>query len=115
MENKINFLIGRQPQDIPRDASSFIETTIDTLYTGVPAQLLQNRPDIRQAEYELEAAKLDIKVARANFYPTIGLKAGIGLQAFDLKYLNTTPESLMYRVVGDLVGPSINRMNQGSI
>ncbi|MGC1515721.1 MAG: TolC family protein [Maribacter sp.] len=109
MENKINFLIGRQPQDIPRDASGFIETTIDTLYAGVPAQLLQNRPDIRQAEYELEAAKLDIKVARANFYPTIGLRAGIGLQAFDLKYLNTTPESLMYRVVGDLVGPLINR------
>lgn len=109
MENKINFLIGRQPQHIDRDSEGFIETQMDTIYTGVPSQLLQNRPDIRQAEYELEAAKLNIKVARANFYPSIGIKAGLGLQAFNPKYLTSTPESLMYRAVGDIVGPLINR------
>lgn len=109
MENKLNFLIGRQPQRIARNSASFIETQMDTIYSGVPSQLLQNRPDIRQAEYELEAAKLNIKVARANFYPSIGIKAGIGLQAFNPKYLTTTPESLMYSAMGDIVGPLINR------
>ena len=109
MENKLNFLIGRQPQYIARNSSGFIETEMDTIYSGVPSQLLQNRPDIRQAEYELEAAKLNIKVARANFYPSIGIKAGIGLQAFNPKYLSATPESLMYSAMGDIVGPLINR------
>ena len=109
MENKLNFLIGRQPQYIARNSSGFIETEMDTIYSGVPSQLLQNRPDIRQAEYELEAAKLNIKVARANFYPSIGLKAGVGLQAFNPKYLTETPESLIYSAVGDIVGPLINR------
>ena len=109
MENKLNFLIGRQPQHIARNSAGFIETQMDTIYSGVPSQLLQNRPDIRQAEYELEAAKLNIKVARANFYPSIGIKAGIGLQAFNPKYLSATPESLMYSAMGDIVGPLINR------
>lgn len=109
MENKLNFLIGRQPQPIARSSGGFIDTHMDTIYAGIPSQLLLNRPDIRQAEYELEAAKLNIKVARANFYPSIGLKAGVGLQAFNPKYLTETPESLIYSAVGDIVGPLINR------
>ncbi|MGO4919473.1 TolC family protein [Maribacter spongiicola] len=109
MENKLNFLIGRQPQLIARNSEGFIETEMDTIYAGLPSQLLLNRPDIKQAEYELEAAKLNIKVARANFYPSIGLKAGIGLQAFKPKYLTETPASLIYSAVGDIVGPLINR------
>lgn len=109
MENRLNFLIGRQPQPIARNSEGFIETQMDTIYAGLPSQLLLNRPDIKQAEYELEAAKLNIKVARANFYPSIGLKAGIGLQAFKPKYLTETPESLIYSAVGDIVGPLINK------
>ncbi|WP_282178657.1 TolC family protein [Maribacter stanieri] len=109
MENKLNFLIGRQPQPIVRSSGGFIDTPMDTIYAGIPSQLLFNRPDIRQAEYELEAAKLNIKVARANFYPSIGLKAGVGLQAFNPEYLIETPESLIYSAVGDIVGPLINR------
>lgn len=108
-ENKINFLIGRSPQPIARNAENFIEQSVDTIYSGLPSQLLQNRPDIRRAEFELSVAKLDTKVARANFYPTLGIKAGIGLQAFNTKYLTSTPESILYSVVGDLVGPLINR------
>ncbi|WP_235817893.1 TolC family protein [Formosa haliotis] len=108
-ENEINFLIGSKPKHIARDSEHFIEKEIDTIYTGIPSQLLQNRPDIRQAEYELAAAKLDVKVARANFYPSIGIHAGVGLEAFDLKYLFTTPESLLYGLVGDAIGPLINK------
>ncbi|MDP2525971.1 TolC family protein [Maribacter dokdonensis] len=109
MENKLNFLVGRQPQHIARNSDDFIATAINTIDAGIPSQLLLNRPDIRQAEFELEAAKLNIKVARANFYPSIGLKAGVGLQAFKPKYLTNTPESLIYSAVGDIVGPLINR------
>ena len=108
-ENKINFLIGKTPETIQRSTNDFIETTIDAVNAGIPSQLLQNRPDIRKAEFELEASKLDTKVAKANFYPTIGIKAGIGLQAFNTKYLTETPASLAYNLVGDVVGPLINR------
>ncbi|QXP60527.1 TolC family protein [Olleya sp. HaHaR_3_96] len=108
-ENLINFLVGRYPQTITRSSNNFITTTVDAMSFGIPAQLLANRPDIRQAEYELSASKLNVSVAKANFYPSIGLKAGVGLEAFKPKYLTSTPESLLYNLVGDVVGPLINR------
>jgi NodT family efflux transporter outer membrane factor (OMF) lipoprotein len=108
-ENRLNFLIGRAPQHINRDSDHFIEQSIDPIYAGIPSQLLTNRPDIRQAEYELQAAKLDTKVARANFYPSFTLKAGVGLESFKTQYLTTMPESLLYGLAGDMVAPLINR------
>ena len=108
-ENLINFLVGRFPQPVARSSQDFISIPLDTLSSGVPAQLLANRPDIRQAEFELSAAKLNVQVAKANFYPSIGLKAGVGLEAFKAKFIATTPESLAYSLVGDLVAPLINR------
>lgn len=108
-ENRLNFLIGRTPQHINRDSDHFIEQSIDPIYAGIPSQLLTNRPDIRQAEYELQAAKLDTKVARANFYPSFTLKAGVGLESFKTQYLTTMPESLLYGLAGDMVAPLINR------
>ncbi|GEL10458.1 efflux transporter, outer membrane factor (OMF) lipoprotein, NodT family [Flavobacterium glycines] len=108
-ENRLNFLIGRTPQHINRDSDHFIEQNIDPIYAGIPSQLLTNRPDIRQAEYELQAAKLDTKVARANFYPSFTLKAGVGLESFKTQYLTTMPESLIYGLAGDMVAPLINR------
>ncbi|WP_412468505.1 TolC family protein [Pedobacter sp. KLB.chiD] len=108
-ENKINFLLGRFPQPIIRDKSSFTDLVPATVHTGLPAQLLANRPDIKQAEYELAAAKLDVKVAKAQFYPSLGISAAIGYQAFNPSYLLKTPESLIYSLAGDLAGPLINR------
>ena len=108
-ENRLNFLIGSQPSSIVRNSDTFMELQMDSISTGVPSELLINRPDIRRAEYELEAAKLNVKVARANFYPSFGIKAGIGLSAFNSKYLTSTPGALLYNLAGDLVGPLINR------
>lgn len=108
-ENKICFLIGKTPQHINRASQDFLSKKIDTMYTGVPSQLLQNRTDIRKAEFELAAAKLSTKAARANFYPSIGIKAGVGLESFKPEFLTSTPASLAYSLVGDVVGPLINR------
>jgi len=80
-----------------------------TVQAGVPAQLLVNRPDIRRAEQELLATKLDVKVAKARFYPTLGISAGIGLQAFNPAYLLKAPESLILSLAGELAGPLINK------
>jgi multidrug efflux system outer membrane protein len=108
-ENRINFLVGRFPQPVPRNSQSLLELAPDTIHAGIPSQLLANRPDIRQAELELAAAKLDIKVAKANFYPSFRITAGVGYQAFKPNFLMNTPESMIYSLAGDLMAPLVNR------
>jgi multidrug efflux system outer membrane protein len=110
VENRINFLLGRYPQPVVRSAGDYIDLSLHALSAGVPAQLLQYRPDVRQAERELVAAGLDIKVARARFFPRLDLFAGIGYEAFSPKYLFMTPESLIYNAAGEMTAPLVNKM-----
>jgi outer membrane protein, multidrug efflux system len=109
VENRINVLINRFPTPIERTNAEFLTLNIHKLSVGLPSQLLLNRADIRQAERELEAAGLDIQVARARFYPSLNITGGIGYQAFNLKYLFTSPEAFVANVAGDLVAPLINK------
>ena len=109
MENKINFLIGRFPQPISRNSSAFTDLVPASIHAGIPSQLLVNRPDIKQAEQQLLAAKLDVKVTKAEFYPSLLITAGVGYQAFNPQYLITTPQSLIYALAGQLMAPLINR------
>jgi NodT family efflux transporter outer membrane factor (OMF) lipoprotein len=108
-ENTINFLLGQYPQEIKRDKSNFLSLLPSEVNSGIPSQMLANRPDIKQAELQLEAAKLDVKVARAEFYPSLNITAAIGVNAFKPSFLFTLPESLLYSVAGDLAAPLINR------
>lgn len=107
-ENRINFLAGRFPQQIKKDNSFFVNMPLDPIFSGMPSQLLANRPDIRRAELELAAAKLDVQVARANFYPSFSLSAAVGFQAYNPKFL-FRPESILYNLAGDMAAPLINR------
>jgi NodT family efflux transporter outer membrane factor (OMF) lipoprotein len=109
VENRINFLLGRFPQPVERSSIDYVNLNLHALSVGVPADLLRNRADIRQAERELAAAGLDVKVARARFYPSLNLSAGVGYQAFNTRYLLSSPDSLIYNVAGDLVAPLINK------
>jgi len=108
-ENRINFLLGRYPQEIKRSTSDFLGLPAALVNAGIPSQLLANRPDVKQAELELAAAKLDVKVARAEFYPSLDISASYGIQAFKPSYLFTLPESILYSLAGDLAAPLINR------
>lgn len=107
-ENKINFLTARYPSPIKRASVDFTNINIESIKAGIPSQLLVTRPDVRQAEYKLEAAKLDVKVARANFFPSIGITANAGFQSFNPAFL-LNPESIMYNLAGDLLAPLVNR------
>jgi multidrug efflux system outer membrane protein len=107
-ENRINFLAGRYPQAVERKSNSFMDIRTDSIQRGLPSQLLQNRPDIRQAELELAATKLDVKVAKAEFYPKFDISAGLGFQAFN-PVLLLNPRSILYNLAGDIVAPVINR------
>jgi len=108
VENRINFVLGRFPQPVPRDSTGFLDLNINALSVGVPSQLLLNRPDIRQAERELAAAGLDVKVARANFFPVVTITGGLGYEAFNMRYLFITPEALIGNIAAGAVGPLIN-------
>ena len=108
-ENRLNFLAGRFPQAVARNDAAFDSLVPATVAVGLPPQLLQNRPDIRQAEQRLLAAGLDVQVARASFYPSLRLAGAVGLEAFRPRLLLTTPESMLYSLAGDLVAPLVNR------
>lgn len=107
-ENRINFLVGRFPQSVDRSTTAFVELMPNDIHTGIPSQLLENRPDVKQAEFDLVAAKLDVKSAKARFYPSLGISAGVGYRAFNPSYV-FKPESLLYSLAGDLTAPLINR------
>lgn len=108
-ENAINFLLGRFPQHIKRDTTGLLNLQPMQVAAGIPSQLLQNRPDIRQAELELAATKLDVAVAKAEFYPSFNISGVLGFQAFNPTYLVKLPESVLFGLAGDLAGPLINK------
>lgn len=108
-ENRINFLSGRYPQQpVARDPEVFNKLVPASMQAGIPSQLLQNRPDIRQAELNLMANKIDVTVARTNFYPSLNISAAIGFQAFNPTLL-LKPESILFALAGSIAGPWINR------
>ena len=107
-ENRINLLLGRFPQPIVRTTSPLTDR-LRVLEQGLPSQLLQNRPDIRMAEFELKASHFDVKAARAEFYPEVNLAAGVGVRAFKPSLLFSTPESKAFSLAGDLMAPLLNR------
>jgi NodT family efflux transporter outer membrane factor (OMF) lipoprotein len=109
-ENRINFLVNRFPQPVERKStefSEFFDLNIHTLSVGLPSQLLLNRPDIRQAERELEAAGLDVMVARVNFFPQLVITSSVGLQSLILNHL-FEPTAVIGNIAGGLVGPLVN-------
>lgn len=107
-ENRLHLLTGGFPKEIRRNSAAFHSISVDSLRMGVPSQLLRNRPDIRRAEWELQASDLDITSSRAAFYPAFRLNGFVGTQAFQ-PHLLFNPESLIFSVFGDMVAPLLNR------
>ena len=108
LENKLNFLLGRYPQPIQRTKDILFKALPQQISAGFPSQLLANRPDIREAEFQIEASKFDLKAAKAAFYPNFNITASFGFQAFNPEFLFNSPASIAYSVMGALVAPIIN-------
>jgi len=107
-ENRLNVLLGHYPQPIARDGKNWPPRLPASIGSGAPRELLENRPDVRMAELNLEAAALDVDVARASFYPALGIDGDVGLESFDAGKL-VTPSALFYGLGARIVGPLINR------
>lgn len=108
-ENHLNFLVGRFPRPIARRSAEFLDLQPPDVHAGMPGELLENRPDIRQAELALEATRYDVRAARARYFPALRLDAGAGYQSTSVRNLFTTPGSLLFGILGNLAAPLINR------
>lgn len=106
LENTLSILMGQAPMQIERTNLDEQEITTE-LNTGVPVQLLRNRPDVIAAEYELMNAFELTNVARGNFYPSLTLSATGGLQALEAEDLFSV-NSLFATVIGGLAQPILN-------
>ena len=106
-ENALCLLLGRVPGPIERGKIDQ-QTLSSLLQTGVPAQLLHNRPDVMQAEYALRSAFETTNSARAYFYPALTLTASTGFVATDLTKL-FDPAAFAANVIASLTQPIFNR------
>jgi len=106
-ENTLCLLLGRTPGTIERGKIDE-QTLSSVLTTGVPAQLLDNRPDVMQAEFGVMNAFEITNNAHASFYPSLTLTASAGFAATDLSQL-IDPKSFAANVIGGLVQPIFNK------
>ena len=77
-ENRIALLLGRPPGEIPRGAALNDQLLPPEIPAGLPSDLLERRPDLREAEQRLVAANAEIGVALADFFPTLSLTGAFG-------------------------------------
>jgi NodT family efflux transporter outer membrane factor (OMF) lipoprotein len=77
--NALAILLGRPPENFLVEATGLAGIAAPPVSPGLPAELLRRRPDIAQAEANLEAAQANVAVARAAFFPSIGLSVAGGL------------------------------------
>ena len=89
-ENALSLLISRNPGSIPR-GKTIDELVIPSVPQGLPSDLLERRPDIRQVEQDLVAANARIGVAKALYFPKISLTGLFGFSSTDLSKLFTGP------------------------
>jgi multidrug efflux system outer membrane protein len=90
LENALSILLGRNPGEIPRGLT-IDELAPPAVPSGLPSELLERRPDIRQAEQVLIAANARIGVAKSAYFPTISLTGAFGTASTDLSDLFTGP------------------------
>jgi outer membrane protein, multidrug efflux system len=107
-ENGLRLLLGRYDGTIPRGRALTAQTLPERIQSGLPAQLLNNRPDIRQAGQLLAAASADVYAARAALLPNFTITPYAGVQAFRASVL-LIPESAALGLLGGLSAPVFNR------
>jgi HAE1 family hydrophobic/amphiphilic exporter-1 len=108
IENQLNALLGRFPQQIARDTSLLTAPLPPYTNAGLPATLLAHRPDIQQAALELGAAKADVAAAKAAFLPSVNINPYVGLNSFKGNLLFDAG-SVAYGLLGGLTAPIFNK------
>jgi multidrug efflux system outer membrane protein len=105
-ENAISILLARDPGPIARD-SLYDQPEAADLRTGLPLQLLSNRPDVQEAEFQLRNGAELINVARTYFYPALTITAQGGVSGNNLSQLFNA-SSIFGNIMGGLIQPIFN-------
>ena len=104
VERSLNILLGQTPRAIPRGLANTDHTNIPLIPEGLPSSLLEQRPDVRQAELLLQAETERIGVAQALRFPNLNLTGFLGLASADLSSL-ISDGSFAGNATATLLGP----------
>jgi len=104
-ERALAVLLGSLPIEIVRMDYEKTNALNYPEQTGIPAQIIRYRPDIREAELQLYASKLDIAAAHAAFFPSIVIGGGGKFNSFDLSKWFKSPASLVYDFAAGITAP----------
>lgn len=103
----LSVLLGRPPNALAKrfsDSKPIPNSTL--LFTNLPSELLQRRPDIRKAERQMAIANAYVGIATAELYPKVNLAAFIGLQ--NLKITDFTPMGKSWSSASTITIPLFN-------
>jgi multidrug efflux system outer membrane protein len=106
-ENALSTLVGRNPGLVKRGTLEDQNISFN-LIPGIPAQLLSNRPDVQEAEYQLRYGYEMTNAARKYFYPSLTIAATGGYQANDISHI-FDPSSAFWNIIGGLTQPLFNK------
>lgn len=105
-ENALNILLGQAPGPIERGVLG-TQVIPEKIAIGLPAQLLENRPDVRQAEFNFRTAFETTNLAKTYFYPSLTLTASGGFS--NLQLTDFFSNSVFYSIIGGLTQPLFNQ------
>jgi multidrug efflux system outer membrane protein len=111
-ENELSVLLGRPPRNLPRGLPLMQQQFPNVIPAGLPSELLERRPDVRQAEEQLHSANARIGAAIAARFPTISLTAAGGTVSDDLGSLFESGTGF-FNIAANLLGPIINSGRSG--
>jgi multidrug efflux system outer membrane protein len=103
-ENELSVLLGRNPGPILRGRTVSEQKLPGAVPAGLPSELLDRRPDIRDAEQTLAAATANIGEAKAMLFPRIALTGSYGTASTDFDTLFEGP-SKSWNIIGNLLQP----------
>jgi outer membrane protein TolC len=98
-------LVGVLPDELQLSARSLRELAQPQITVGMPSQLLGRRPDVQEAEANLIAANADIRLARAQFFPSFTLPLNAGVQSMTVSPVGTVPPIDAYSLLGSVTQP----------
>jgi multidrug efflux system outer membrane protein len=107
-ENELNVLLGRPPANLPRGLPLTQQQFPNVIPAGLPSELLERRPDVRQAEEQLRATNARIGAAIAALFPTISLTGYGGTVSDDIGSLFKSGTGFL-NIAANLLQPIINR------
>jgi len=107
-QNSLNSITGKFNQPISKQTTIDEEALPSIIESGIPSQLLSNRPDLQEAELLLSASGADIEATRKAFLPSLNINAFTAINTFNPSFI-LSPQSLAYGLVGGLITPVLSK------